>query len=321
MALPDVEKHDIWVSMSKVRPIEFWRKVRSLVEAGLSLKKAAKKFGVSYSGVQARSALEGWKFHGRGRPRIIRDHADELGRVELAKKEALHREAQAALEREAGVVTIDLKRAENLTHRVLATHSAKLKVMLSELVVQTAEDLRSPEVRPKDRALALASLRSVCDRLYGWDREPDIGEMERAKHPLRMIDLDLIATPPEKLKELALAKLARENGSLETVHEGLQGGPLPRPEHAPAGGDGLDDRKGDPNELEGEKQDFQERSTKPSESTATHRNLKPELDAILRPQVPLPSESQADKDGPEEQRKIILQNLARLRAQWRGQRR
>ena len=84
--------------------------------------------------------------------------------------------------------------------------------------------------------------------------------------------------------------------------------------------------KGDPEKLAKEKQDQaavekhhdQDGDEKPAPE---YRTLKPELDALLRPQVPLPSESQADKDGPEEQRKIILQNLARLRAQWRGQRR
>jgi hypothetical protein len=30
--------------------------------------------------------------------------------------------------------------------------------------------------------LALGALRGVCDRLYGWDVEPNIHEMERARN-------------------------------------------------------------------------------------------------------------------------------------------
>ena len=37
----------------------------------------------------------------------------------------------------------------------------------SELVVQTVEDLRSPEVEPKDRPLAMVALKSVSNQLYG----------------------------------------------------------------------------------------------------------------------------------------------------------
>ena len=60
-----------------------------------------------------------------------------------------------------------------MAQKILAQHSTMTKMALSELVLQTAEDLPSPEVRPKDRALAMVALKTVCDRLFGWDREPD----------------------------------------------------------------------------------------------------------------------------------------------------
>ncbi len=140
----------------------------------------------------SRARLEGWRVHGRGRPRIL-DYPDGSERAEAAAREAQYDEAQAALEREAGVVTIDLQRAENLTHRVLATHSAKLKVTLSELMVQTAEELRSGDVKPKDRALAMVAMKTVGDRLYGWQDEPSEAELSRMK--TGMINLDLIGPP------------------------------------------------------------------------------------------------------------------------------
>jgi hypothetical protein len=138
---------------------------------------------------------------------------------------------QTELRQEASVLVIDVKKAELLAQKVLATHSTRMKVTFSELVVQTALDLRSPDIKARDRALALASLRSVCDRLYGWDREPDVREMERAKD--YVINLELQNTPPEKLKELALASKA---DALEPVIERQDGGPSPnRPEHGGAG--------------------------------------------------------------------------------------
>ena len=72
-----------------------------------------------------------------------------------------------------GVAVFDTKKADLVARKILAQHSIKMKVALSELVVQTAEDLRFGEVKPKDRALAMVALKTVCDRLFGWDREPD----------------------------------------------------------------------------------------------------------------------------------------------------
>jgi hypothetical protein len=128
----------------------------------------------------------------------------------MAMEQARYEEVQAALEREAEVVTIDLARAEKLTNRVLVTHSAKLKVMLSELVIQTAEDLRSGDVKAKDRALALASLRSVCDRLYGWDSEPNIAEMQQARSGA--INLALIRTSPEQTRQMKQMNVSKVIG-------------------------------------------------------------------------------------------------------------
>ena len=56
-----------------------------------------------------------------------------------------------------------------------------MKVVLSELVVQTAEDLRSQEVKPKDKALAMVALKTVCDRLFGWADELEIQSMKLAR--------------------------------------------------------------------------------------------------------------------------------------------
>ena len=109
------------------------------------------------------------------------DLPDGTRRVEMAKEQAGRDAQQAELLVEARVALFDTKKAELVAQKILAQHSTKMKVALSELVVQTAEDLRSSEVRPRDRAMAMVALKTVCDRLFGWDREPDIQRVEMAR--------------------------------------------------------------------------------------------------------------------------------------------
>jgi transposase len=107
--------------MPQRRSIEFWRKIRALVEKGLSLNQASKEFGVSYSHLRDRAAVEGRKLtytHGRGAPRTL-GYPDGTRRREMALDERRYQEAQEALEREAQVVVIDVQKAELLTQKVL----------------------------------------------------------------------------------------------------------------------------------------------------------------------------------------------------------
>jgi hypothetical protein len=141
----------------------------------------------------------------------VLDYPSEARRLEIAREQAQYDALQAELRQEAEVVVVDVKKAELLSQKVLATHSVRLKIAFSELVVQTVEDLRSSDVRPKDRALALGALRGICDRLYGWDREADIAQMERvSNHPLsNAINLELISCSPQQLRELHEPKMTR----------------------------------------------------------------------------------------------------------------
>lgn len=122
-----------------------------------------------------------------------------------------------------------------MTQKVLAQHSTQMKVALSELVVQTVEDLRRGEVRPKERALALDALKRVSDRLYGWDREPDIAKMQQAISPLGpAINLSLIALSPEELRALGGPKQdSREGVSAKGETGGLSLGPSVREPEQP----------------------------------------------------------------------------------------
>src|ERR1700746_2165267 len=86
------------------RTPEFWHEVRLLVERGLSLKKVSQRFGLCWSSLVHRAQRENWKLCHRGRPRS-RDYAESSRQRELlAREQADYDEAQAALQREAGVL-------------------------------------------------------------------------------------------------------------------------------------------------------------------------------------------------------------------------
>ena len=233
--------------------------MKRLVEAGLSLKKARVRFGLAYSYLVQKAQWQGWKLCYSGRPRT-KDYAEATRRrIQQAKEETQYAEAEAELERKATILTIDLREAQNLTNRVLSTHSMKLKTMLSELSVKVAESLYTTEMRPKDVALTLVSLKVVGEHLHRWSEEPSVAQTEQKKN--WAINIPLQCTPRERLKELAIAS----NGAVapEPMHKDLSGGLFPnRPEHAPAGGDGLDDRKGDPKEPAKEKKKMRPVCTK-----------------------------------------------------------
>lgn len=180
-----------------IRSIEEWRKIREVVEKGLSLNRAAKQFGIDYANLQKRSAIEGWRLTYRGRPRG-REYADEAWRAEKAQEQAQREAQQAELLVEARTVIFDTKKAELVAEKVLAQHSSQMKVALSELVVETAEELRSEGIKPKDKALAVDALKRVSERLYGWDLERELARMESKG----AINLTLIATAPGELRTL-----------------------------------------------------------------------------------------------------------------------
>jgi hypothetical protein len=142
------------------------------------------------------------------------DYPDGTRRAEVANEQAQRDTRQAKLLLEARVAVFDTKKAELVAQKILAQHSTEMKVRLSELVVQTAEDLRSAEIRPKDRATAMVALKTVCDRLFGWDREPDIRGMK-------------LARTSDQLAEMAKSEENRDDpkGASATGCNGLSMGP------------------------------------------------------------------------------------------------
>jgi hypothetical protein len=166
----------------------------------------------------------------------------------MAKEHQSRDALQAELLLEARVAVFDTKKAELVAQKILAQHSTKMKVALSELVLQTAQDFRSGEVRPKDRALAMVALKTVSNQLYGWDQEPDLQRMKRVGTsyaeadympedfpPTGAVNLRLIATTPEQLAQMAKAKRDGQWGAPATECNGQGLGPIVvAPEEPPA---------------------------------------------------------------------------------------
>jgi hypothetical protein len=289
--------------MRVIRTPEFWRNIQGLVERGLSLKRASQQFGVSYSHLRTKAQAEGWQLAPHGRPRAIA-YASQERREELRRKELEHEALQAELRNEAEVVSIDLERAEKLTFRVLQTHSAKLKVMLSQMLVQMAEEMRSPRARLRDKAAAVVAINNVGKQLYAWDRESDIHQMAQAEEagPLaNAIDVEFQNTTPEQLRLLHARKMAssRREGSFETVHKDRGDGTL------------SEQREGPP---DGQATQKKEAPLLPAKQTSAQRTIQGNPPAIEQASVHVPPPPLS----PQERRKRELEELVRLRAEWRG---
>src|SRR6516225_4366954 len=133
------------------------------------MSKTAKRFGIRLQNLFRRAGAEGWKIQHRGRPRDVIER-NEAARALVAQEEALFRAREAVLERQAGMIEIDFRQGEKLAGTVLQRHSTRIKIAMSELVIETLERLRDPESKPREVAAALCALRGVCDSLYAWSR-------------------------------------------------------------------------------------------------------------------------------------------------------
>ena len=270
----------------------------------------------------------------------------------MAKEQARRDAQQAELLLEARVAVFDTKKAEIVAQKILAQHSTMMKVALSELVVQTAEDLRSGEVKPKDRTLAMVALKTVCDRLFGWDREPDIQRMERARTSDQTqvksyyqywlegttsptvtgaVNLALIATTPEQLQAMAEAEENRDGqGAAPAQRDGFSLGPSPvAPEQPRAAAHGcpIPEKEALPLSVKPPVQPRWDTDLQQAEK-ANRGNPPSPIGPKAGPEAPQNALKHSVQQtsvqvpppplSPQERRRMELEELARLRAEWRG---
>jgi hypothetical protein len=269
------------------------------------------------------------------------DYPDGTRRAEMANDQAQRDTRQAKLLLEARVAVFDTKKAELVAQKILAQHSTEMKVRLSELVVQTAEDLRSAEIRPKDRATAMVALKTVCDRLFGWDREPDIRGMKLARTSDQnqvksyyqhwregteppectgAVNLALINTTPQQLAEMAKENDQWDASATDCNEPGMGSSAIP-PEQPPAATHGPSIPQKEALRLPVEQPVQPRRDTDLQQAEKANRGDPPCPDApqnalkhsvqqtSVREPPPIP--------GSPAWHKLRLQELDRLRAEWR----
>jgi hypothetical protein len=179
--------------MRRIRTAEEWQAVRSLVEGEMTLKATAKKTGISYGAIQRRASYECWGLqHSKGRPKLFSEDRIRALEANLDEEEAIVR-AEVALGKAEDV--------ELLARKSLIQHSARAKVMISRRVTEILSRLEDPSVPVRSAAQALGALAPVIKLIYHWQDEPSQAELSRMK--TGMINLDLIHTSPDQLKQLA----------------------------------------------------------------------------------------------------------------------
>jgi hypothetical protein len=291
--------------VTRVYSPEMLAEARSLYQGGMSLEAVGKKLGIPYSTLRYRGWVDNWGVRAKGKrdPRVEAAKAERLARP-LKREERLMM-AEASL-----VKAEDL---EVLARKSLVVDSARLKVAISRRVGEIVARLEDPSVPVRSAAQGLGALTPILKLLYRWHEEPSLEEMKHAESPLHnMVNLELINTPPEKLRELAEAKLARQNGSQQTVRKGRGDGP-PSEQH-----------EGPP---DGQATQKKEAPTQPGWEATLQRAEKaaPKPQTLIQGNPPSAATPNVQFGSPplspEERRKRQLEELARLRAEWRGQRR
>jgi hypothetical protein len=299
-----------------VYPAEQWPEARSLYEGGLSLQGVAGKLGIPYSTVRYHAWTEDWGVRSRGGrqgPRYQAAKAKQI-RKKLEKEEK-------RLEQELALVKAE--DLELLARKSLAADSARAKVAVSRRVTEILSRLADPTIPVRSAVQALGSLASILRLVYGWGREPDLQQMKRAGvsyyseddrpedlPPTAAVNLGLIATTPQQLAEMAEAKFNRDDPEeiSETECNGQGMGPSTiTPEQPRAASHCPQIPK-------------KEAPKPPLEKQPAHPPIseKPQRPPDWFERIAHPAPLAQSAVSPQERRGVDLEELDRLRAEWRG---
>jgi hypothetical protein len=163
---------------------EVWGRIREKISRGALIKEAAEEYGVSVASITMRASREGWQ---------IQQMRDRQKGKHLALGEEVAREIELELDglgaRLRGANLRSKLEIAGLTERLLK----ELKEAGAEMGLMT-------------RSRCLAHVASVCEKLYRWREEP----LPEDPKIVPAINLRLIRTTPEQLRQAMLAKKARE---------------------------------------------------------------------------------------------------------------
>jgi hypothetical protein len=191
---------------------EQWEAVRSAVLGGMSMRAAARQFGMTFQAIGERARRNGWHV---AEQRCIERGKAQLGRAgELRRRQALAVASVQEVKFEVEQVGEQLRKA-----------SLRTKVAIAELAEAALEQLREePDMSAIERSRALQALANVGKMIHGWDKEP---ERESEEDPLACkgaINLALMRMTPEQLRncggpqpEPRLARAIGDNGSGQGV--------------------------------------------------------------------------------------------------------
>lgn len=122
-------------------------------------------------------------------------------RYQAVKARQIRRKLEKEEKRlEQDLALVKTEDLELLAQRSLAAESARAKLAISRRVIDILSRLDA-SVPVRSAAQALGSLAPILRLVYGWDREPDLQRMERAKTSYA----DLLAEAPNKAVNLALS--------------------------------------------------------------------------------------------------------------------
>jgi hypothetical protein len=201
---------------------EQWEVVRRAVLGGMSMRAAARRFGMTFQAVGERARRNGWHV---AEQRCIERGKAQLGRVgELRRTQALAVASVQEVKFEVEQVGEQLRKA-----------SLRTKVAIAELAEAALEQLREePDMSAIERSRALQALANVGKMIHGWDKEP---ERESEEDPLACkgaINLALMRMTPEQLRNGTRETPARMVAAGRPVaHRGVGAGSQVRSAHRP----------------------------------------------------------------------------------------
>jgi hypothetical protein len=156
-----------------------WHQVRSELLKGMTVGELSALYGIAEQTIWNRAHTEKWEL-GKAKAAILREVAEG--------KEG--REIEVEVERLGG--------------RMMAS-SLRSKVMMAEEVEWILRRLREAGgMNELTKSRCLAALAQVCEKVHRWSSEPSSEELSRLK--TAAVNLTLIRTPPERLRQMAKAK-------------------------------------------------------------------------------------------------------------------
>jgi hypothetical protein len=171
-----------------------WNRIREELLGGMSVKALAALHGIAEQTIRNKASMEGW--------------------------EVMETKAKLLRERWEGKAQ-EIELAVDQIGSRLKCSSLRTKTKMAEQVEQLLKELEEAEgVGAVMKSRCLASLAQVCEKVHRRSSEPTAAEMEGLK--TAAVNLTLIRTRPEQLREMAREKGIKAGKAVEVEGEGVE---------------------------------------------------------------------------------------------------